>query len=243
MKTHLVFKTIAFDSQALTASGPMTYFQESENAHSESVRDVNEAPIVRWLFSQDALRSLIVGELTDHDSCAVHGLNVRDPVIRKRHNKPGDVDILLCSPENPEHTIAIETKRVKVLLTGDGSQKVNKLRDLAEGIIQANGLQSLGFWKSYLMAIVLIDARERRSANTLLKYQIQEETRPIYEIPLESTLHRDVGVAVVEIVQPTGKHFNEQGSVGICVDKKASELEQPSHLTERISNWLKQRSG
>lgn len=241
MKTYLVFKTIAFDGRTFLASGAMAYFQEDDNANSQSVRDIIESRIVRWLFSQDVFRSLIVGELTNNNSHVVYGLSVTNPVIQNTNKKPGDVDILICSPEHPEQAIAIETKRVKVLLANDGSQIVNKLNDLDEGIIQANGLQSLGFWKSYLMPIIVVDARKRRSANTILKYQIQKETRPIYEVPLHSTMHRDVGVGFVEIIQPTGRDYSEQGSVGICVDKNACELRQPAQLTERISNWLKQR--
>lgn len=173
----------------------------------------------------------------------MHGLSVADPIIQDRNKKPGDIDILLCSPEHAEQAIAIEMKRVKVSLTDDGSQKVNQLNELDEGIPQANGLQSLGFWKSYLMPIVVVDARAKKSPNTLLKYEVQDETRRIYEVPLQPALHHDVGVAYVEIVQPTGRSYNEQVVVGICIDKPACELQQPFDLTKRISTWLSHTNG
>ncbi len=242
MRTHLVFHTVVFDTQTFLASGAMTYFQEDDKADSQSVRDVHETPIVRWLFSQDTFRSLIIGQLIKSDDSAEYELNVIDPIIENTHKKPGDVDILICSPQHPDQAIAVETKRVKVLLSDDGSQKVNKLGDLEEGIVQANGLQSLGFWKSYFMPIILVDARKTQSANTILKYQIQKETRPIYEIPLQSSMNGDVGVAFVEIIQPTGRDYREQGSVGICVDKEARELRQPARLTENVTTWLRRRN-
>ena len=243
MTRDLVFNSIAVDMQPLGSGGVINYFQESDLANSQSVTQPDEASIVRWLFSNTSFRALIIREFTGNEVNAVPGLAVMDPIIQDRYKKPGDIDIILCSRERPHQAIAIETKRVKVTLFDEGPQRVNKLDQLGEGIPQANGLQSMGFWKSYLMPIIVVDARKAKGANTLLKYEVQGQARRIYEVSFDSALHPDVGVAYTEIVQPTGRSYDHQVVVGICIDKPACQLEQPAQLTERISTWLSHTNG
>lgn len=199
-----------------------------------------ESAIVRWLFTNKLVRSLILAEFVGCGNDYVYNFEVGRPIITESGKKPGDIDILLCNKYAPNKATAIECKRVKVVVQQDGEQKVNRIQEIAGGITQANGLQSMGFHQSYLFLLIVVDARLKEAkGNMFFKYENQRETSAIYEVPLDSSLHRDVGVAYAEIIQPTGKGISKMGQVGICVDKRAAQLEQPTHLSEKVGYYLK----
>ena len=241
----LTFKTIAYDTnQLLPGVTSYSYFEDNSIESGESVTENPEKDIVHWLFSNDIVRSSIVKEFVSYNNDNVYGLEVGHPIITDCGKKPGDIDILLCNNCTPNQAIAIECKRVKVVIQQDGKQKVNKMQEIGEGIRQANGLQSMGFHQSYLLLLIVVNARLKvANGNIFFKYENQKETSEIYEVPMDSSLHNDVGVAYIEIIQPTGKAINEMGHVGICIDKRAMQLEQPSHLSKRIKHYFNQTNG
>lgn len=241
MKRMLTFRTIAYYTNKISSGvTSCSYFEDNAIESEESVTINPEKAIVCWLISNDLVRHAILEEFVGSVNYDIYP-NVQQPIITEPGKKPGDIDILLCNKDTPNKAIAIECKRVKVLVQNDGKQKVNKIQEIGNGITQANGLQSMGFHQSYLLLLVVVDARLKMAeGNIFFKYGNQKETSAIYEVPMDSSLHHDVGVAYIEIIQPTGKEINKMGQVGICVDKRAIQLEQSSRLTERIRNYLNQ---
>jgi hypothetical protein len=90
------------------------------------------------------------------DSVAVRRVPLRDAPGANE----GDIDILLCSPNEPWLATAIEVKRIKVgpraFLTGEP----NKLHELETAVFQAEKLVSIGFSQVYLYVLVAVDSRE-----------------------------------------------------------------------------------
>jgi hypothetical protein len=77
----------------------------------------------------------------------------------------GDADVLLIGPNRPEETVAIEVKKIKFGVRALRPRgQPNKLHELEKAIEQANLLDRVGFWKVYLYAIVVVDAREQNAA-------------------------------------------------------------------------------
>ena len=239
MRRILAFKTIVYDTNLIIPKvSSYSFFQPHSSVSEESATIKSEQAMVRWLFSCSILKSLIIGEIAGYDTNIVSAIEVQQPIITEPNNRPGNIDILICNKFRPEQTIAIESKRAKVVVYQNGSQKVNKLKEIEKGIKQANGLQSMGFWKSYLLLLIVIDARLKNGSNVIFKYGQHSETSSVYEVPMNASLNRDVGVAYIEIVQPTGKDINKMALVGICIDKRAQELQQGASLTERVRTYL-----
>ena len=241
MRRPLCFKTIVYDSNQISPDVTSYSFFGADSIESgESVTRNSESTIVRWLFANKPVRSLILEEFVGCSNDYVYNFEVSRPIITEPGKKPGDIDILFCNKYTPKKAIAIECKRVKVIVQQDGRQKVNRIQEIDGAITQANGLQSIGFHQSYLLFLVVVDARLRvADGNILSKYADQKETSAVYEVAMNASLHPDVGVAYVEIIQPTGKAINKMGQVGICVDKRAVLLEQPTHLSEKVQYYFK----
>lgn len=76
----------------------------------------------------------------------------------------GDADIVLFSREHPEQTVAIEVKRIKFGISAlRPGGRPNKLHEYKKAVEQANRLHEVGFWKVYLYAITVVDAREQNA--------------------------------------------------------------------------------
>jgi len=245
MRRMLTFRTIAYDSNQISPGDTYcSFFGDNSIESEESVTKNPESVIVRWLFSNKLVRGAILEEFVGCGNDYIYDFEVGQPVITERGKKPGDIDILLCNRYTPYKAIAMECKRVKAVIQQDGKQKVNRIQEIGDGITKANGLQSIGFHQSYLLLLLVVDARLKEAeGNIFFKYENQKETSAIYEVPMDSSLHRDVGVAYIEIIQPTGKGINKMGQIGICVDKRAVQLEQPTYLSGKVRNYLKTISG
>jgi hypothetical protein len=76
----------------------------------------------------------------------------------------GDADIVLFSPEHPDQAVAVEVKRIKFGVSAlRPDRRPNKLHEYAKAIEQAHRLHKVGFWKVYLYAITVADAREQNA--------------------------------------------------------------------------------
>lgn len=77
--------------------------------------------------------------------------------------------------------------------------------------------------------------------NVLFRGPSRETFKRIYEFPQRESLCDDVGIVFVEIVQPTGKSFKRMVNIGVCVDRGAGVLSQPTRLTNRIKEHMRLR--
>lgn len=241
MRKILTFHGILFHVQpirALAETGTLEFFENNESNSSESVVDVHEGVIVRWLLGQPAVRSLLYSHAhldpknTDH-------LGVGRPVIEKAHAKPGDVDWLCIGQCQPYSAVAFECKRVKVKAVGPGDDHINKIEDLGRGVAQASGLADMGFHRAFLMIIIQADGRRRQDLGQVFRGPTEQTFKRIYDFPQRESLNEDVGVVFVKVVQPTGRAHGEMAYVGVCIDKMAKPRDQSSSLTARLREYLR----
>lgn len=152
----------------------------------------------------------------------------------EKNELPGDVDILLWEDGNPNETIAIECKRVKVAVARGGKETANRLSQIDKGIKQATQLRNHGFHRTYVAFLILTDGRNKTKVNTMFRYAGSDTVAQVYNVPWHSELHADVGVIYIQITQPTGLDFSEMHGLGICIDKEAVKLQQSEKITNRV---------
>src|SRR5205085_790051 len=156
------------------------------------------------------------------------------PVIADPSKKPGDIDLLICDGRRPHQTIAIQCKRVKIR----SNQRMNKLGNITDAVLQANRQREMGFHRNYLAVLVITDGRSRTENNVVFRGPTAETFGRIYDFTHNQSLHSDVGLIFIELTQPTGKNFREMYDVGICLDKEARPLSQSAALTNRIRELM-----
>ncbi|MBI4378905.1 MAG: hypothetical protein HY578_07405, partial [Nitrospinae bacterium] len=166
-------------------------------------------------------------------------LEVKEPIVSDPNKKPGDIDILFYDKNNPYNAIAIQGKRIKAIVEKSGCEKINKIGDIKDAVLQANAMRDMGFFNSYLALFIEVDGREREETNFLSRGLSDQNFKRIYDFSHRDKLHNDVGVIFIEIVQPIDRLINKAGMICICVDKKAIPMNQPTNLTNRINELCK----
>ena len=236
MERTLIWRQLYYDTQPIDGRTSIPFFIESDE-NSESVTAMSERAALQWLFSSPGFSQDFSAFLFE-DMRQVELLYEKVEPITHRHNKPGDIDLILCSNELPHEAIAFECKRVKVTSESPTMSRVNNRNALRTGVKQANGLQSLGFFQSYLLVILLDDVRHRDYRNIMMRNSKGEAIEEVFEIPQNEPIHADVGVIYVKITQPTGKHVNDMAGIGFCIDKEAGRQSQRESLTQDIKQLL-----
>lgn len=244
MKSLMIFHEVAFDSRLIRAGttfnrGDTLKFFDTEDTENDAdvVTKQHEEALVRWLVDSPA-RELILTHLGARPDSFV-ACGVKHPVVESPQSKPGDIDLMVCDLERPDRTIGLQCKRVKVTAHSQDEDDVNRLPDVGGGVRQAN-LQrdKFGFYRNYLAVLIEVDGRARTQSNVLFRGTTQKTFSRIYDFPHRERLHEDVGVIFVEVSQPTGKSFTDKAVVSICIDHEAARLEQPTHLTNRIKEYI-----
>jgi len=78
-------------------------------------------------------------------------------------NPKGDIDVLFCTPEHPQHAVAYQIKRVKFGISQLRKGTPSKLEEFKKLAQQANLISRMGFWQVYAHIIVVVDAREQNA--------------------------------------------------------------------------------
>ena len=121
----------------------------------------------------------------------------------------------------------------------DDVKKLGRVPDLVH---QANRQRKIyGFYRNYLALLIKVDARKKLKYNPLSRGINPETFQTIYEFPDRENVHQDVGIVFIEIVQPTGKSFDQYVTVGICIDTEATRLDQLPDLTNRVEEVMKRK--
>ncbi len=234
MLQSLLFKTMIYDVQPVT--GSVTSFFAESSVQDESVTQMEEARIVKWLFTRDRTRNFLISEFTGDPLNTNIFLQVTEP-FTKANEKPGDIDLLMIHSLFPQFAIACECKRVKIIST-DGNAKINNAEKIQKAVVQAKAYQSMGFCQTYLIIIIEDDGRQLTTPNLLLRQGKSTGINRIFSMPWEEGLHPDIGVAFIYVSQMSGTTVNKRGHIGICVDKRANLIEQPSQMTQNVCNYL-----
>jgi hypothetical protein len=241
MSNWLTFRCIAYDTGSIPSSIPKGFsvdFFKDVHEGAQSVSNEEEKKIIRWFFEQPLLKKLFYEELKIEQTLPFK-LEVKEPIISNPNKKPGDIDILICDKNNPHHAIAMQGKRIKAKVEKNGNEKVNKIGDIKDAILQVNAMREMGFYNSYLALFIEMDGREREDSNFFFRGLNDQNFKRLYNFPQRERLHDDVGIVFIEIVQPIDRSINRSGMVCICVDKKAEPLSQPTNLTNRVIQLCK----
>ena len=233
----MIFRQTYYDSQVLTGATKIPFFTEADE-NADSVTSMTEDQAIKWLFNSFSFGQTFIEGFFDNSYIVHSFFGKKDPFVI-HGKKPGDIDILLVDKERPDKAIAFECKRLKVTSVNSPLPKVNNTNGIKHGVKQANGLQSLGFYKSFLLIILLDDSRHFEYPNIMMRNSKWQEVEEIYDIPWNEPINQDIGIVFIKVTQPTGKHFNEMAGIGYCIDKEANEQEQTSSMTNKIKELLK----
>lgn len=152
-------------------------FNES-NKNDSTITDLDEHEIVELLFNDSYILNSIVEEICDLPvKDIIHKLQVRSPLLTKVEEQEiiGDIDAVLIPKENPEQTVIIEFKKIKVSTLQDKFVKINKIdKCRKKSFSQIKKLRKFNYFKTYLGIIIEDDARNVESANTLIRHSKAE---------------------------------------------------------------------
>lgn len=248
MKNQLVFDYILSDSIRFEGGkipkGEYSLFLPTYNGiYKDKVIDENEEEILKWLMFSHGSK-LLLNKLGFTREVFL-GFSVKKPIVE--NNNHSDIDLILCEPDLPEFATGFQCKRVKIdslnyNTDGEKQDYINKISELRKVVIQASKqCENYGFHRNYLMIISEIFGRNFIKENSAFRRATVETQKQIYEHPQLENLHKSVGIIFIEIVQPTEKSFKKQSNIGICIDKEATRLNQPTNLTNRIKELIKSR--
>lgn len=141
MRNVLWFRTIWVDTlhfpsgQLIPAGKEYKLFEDNDEEVGVAVIKENEEAIINWLLCTQAKFLLL-------DSLGLPrnpytGAAIRQPVITDSQTKPGDIDLLLCPPNQPEFSVAIQCNRVTVEAEDEDNDQVRKLGDIKDVVLQA----------------------------------------------------------------------------------------------------------
>jgi len=239
MKDRLTFEVIAYDSALpQTGSKKLVYFTDT-NSNNEacSITLLSEQFIIKFVFNHESAKELIFKKLDIPLNSKVV-FEVKHPLVSPREP---DIDVMIYKESEPHKTIAIQVKRVKVEAVSQKKDKVNKIEDIKKGIKQANITKDLGFYKVYLMILAEVDGRERKEYNFLSRGMTPQTFTQLYEIATFEKLYREIGIIIVEIVQPVDKDITQAGAIGVCLLRDAKPEEQKEKLTNKIKGFIRYR--
>lgn len=240
MKRTLRFQSTCIDVKtvgSLSAGGSIEFMTgelpEGEAA-GPSVSAVDEAGLLRWVFSRHPSPRQLICHHLGMPLASEHRFSVTSPVLPLGCTKPGDVDWICADPAHPQLAVAAECKRVKVVACRDGSDHINKIKSLGDGVRQANALAEHGFHRTFLAILIVVDGRDRTQNNVVSRGMTDSTFRSIYDFPHRESLSDEVGVVYIEVVQPSLRHVDSMVQIGVCVDRPAKPRDQTASMTKRI---------
>lgn len=198
------------------------------------IAEIPENLLVERLMSDKYWRSTVLGL---HDVPADPVVLQRVPLNGAPGSFKGDVDILLCSADDPGLATAIEVKRIKV---GAGAFLVaqpNKLHEFEVGVRQANMLADIGFCQVYLYVLVVVDSREQNAGRRTYDGLTPDLRRIVSDTISTESLAPRVGLFECEFVQPMDHAPLGVGSYSGHLHRLAQSVAQAPALT----NWVAQQ--
>lgn len=162
-----------------------------------------------------------------------------EPFITDPYNsRPGDIDVLLSDRKHPHMAVALECKKLRIRADTFNTGQIGGLKKAVQGFKQANGLFDLGFSRSYLALLIEVDGRERTKNNLISRGATPELYNEIFKIRHVDGLYQNVGIILVEIIQPTKRDIKSSGSVGFFELKQAKPQMQSESTTTYVRNYF-----
>ncbi len=213
----------------------------------DRVTDLDEASAVRWLMQHEPARHLVFRELgLPFD--ALHRQAVVQPFYAPGR---GDIDLLICPPCCPACAVAVECKRVKIESLSAEHDRVNKLGGVRRGVQQANRLArgKFRFFKTWL-AVIMEAESSRQTGINIPSRGVRANTvlhganagvltfEQIVEFAGQKNLDRDVGIAFIELVQPSRLSIERRATVRACAYRSPEPRNQPDPVTALVARVL-----
>jgi len=146
----------------------------------------------------------------------------------------GDVDVLVVPDDAPEHSIAIQAKRIKVGSNAFATGEPNLLTKLPKLRQQANLLAEIGFSQTYCYVLVVVDSRQNNNGEFRYDGLDQRLREKLGSLDFLSGLDERVGVMQFEMVQPVDdRPLGAESFSGRCVRVAKQQL-QPPEVTEWV---------
>lgn len=199
-----------------------------------SIADIPEDKLVERLLS-DPLWATEMFELSGNPDGTLK--KARVPLPKGFH---GDADIILFSPGHPKQAVAIEVKRIKFGISAlRPGGRPNKLHEYAKAIEQANRLHRVGFWKVYLYAITVVDAREQNASKLnsgkLVFDGLSMQLRSLIASVVNTNgLNANVGLCDLDFTQTMDDEPFAIGTHGFHLIRPSTEQPQ----TQEFTNWV-----
>ena len=207
-----------------------------------SVADIPEGDLIKQLLADPIFRRPgIIGQVGIPRD-AVDFLSV--PLEGVPGDFKGDIDILLLPPAQPHRAIAIQVKKVKVGINAICSGRPNKLREIEDGVLQANLAAQIGFAQVYLYLFVVVDSREATLGQNRWAGLPPKLSQLIHDSISVSTvdLCDRVGLLDFEFVQAVDRHPLRAGTFTAHLVRRAREVSQPPDLTTWVAFQTRHRS-
>jgi hypothetical protein len=244
----VIFREIAFQ-WADVKPGIIEFFTDDGSLPTEHLSQKSEHWLVQWLVSDAGARELLC-ELLGRPHWAFLSTSVQSPFYGTRE---GDIDLLICDLAAPQETAVIECKRLKIHVEDEGHDSINRLEAVGEAVKQAKKLYTkFGFFQTYLAVISAVDGANRKRLN-IPSRGISHDSVPnrdtsattfrrILEFPRREELPAGVGILLIELVQPSGKAFQEQGIVRMCMHPGATPRSQRDVETRKVLELMRRRA-
>jgi len=187
---------------------------------------------LEWLWYQGRVLFQVLGVPPD----ARFARKVPRAVFTDTAGWPGDVDLLLCSPDHPDLAMAVEAKPLTVRPEDFADGGVRRLQGLLKGAGQANGLVTMGFNRVYLLLLLTVDASQQRSGNFFAPSN--EHFRALASAVNQLVIDPRVGVACAITVQATARSVYGTGACGVWTLRPATPRDQPPELTARVAAYI-----
>ena len=222
---------VAYDyKEILPSKDSIDFFAERFEGSPSDTKRIEQV-LVRWLFTRSAAKDMFYTALGLDDN----------PILKFEISKPfseREFDVLCWNQGTPNKAIAIECKRTKIKKESFQNNDITGLQKLSEGIIQADKLLEIGFYKTYLLIMTVVDGRERTMYNQLSRGANEIQFNKIIDFPNRDELHNDVGLVFVEIVQTTDAPLSKTGFISVSIAQSPTPQTQKRKITEKIGLLL-----
>lgn len=234
-------RSVAFDTGTVEPGATsLSFFQDGPRTGGDVLSDVSEPVIVQWIIKDVRTRPVLLEVLSLPVTARTYA-GVCSPFTTP-NKKPGDIDFLACDLDRPDRAVAIEYKKVKVRNSGD-AENINRLDALGGADLQARELFKLGFLRTYLGVLVVVDGRANEENNFLFRGVSNVGYRRIIEFAGGVTLAEDVGIIYTEIVQPVRRSAMDAAVFSVAVAKEAKPRHQAERVTTLMANFASTQSG
>jgi hypothetical protein len=200
-----------------------------------SIADIPEDKFVERLLS-DLIWATEMFELYGNPQGTLK--KARVPLPKGFH---GDADIILFSPEHPDQAVAFEVKRIKFGISAlRPGGRPNKLHEYEKAIEQANRLHEVGFWKVYLYAVTVVDAREQNASKLnsgkLVFDGLSTQLRSLVASVVNTNgLNANVGLCDLSFTQTMDEAPFSIGTHGLNLIRRSTEQPQTQQFTKWVS--------